>query len=343
MINYFTKDQKRMNILNKIKKRRIIINNYQVPLGIYPAVKSKPTEGYYLEKKEDNSYTYRISISAEKIEKTFIRLLSLFPEYGSMIIERKSEDINRKIDVFMSDPDTSKEKIKKIFKRYKELWVECAFVGFGILDINSKLEVFINLDKEIIISSNYYNIKKINRILRLFKLYNNKKVSFLSDYEHWHYSLSSIVADEIHSKNEEYIFDYYDIINNLRHNNGLSIINLYDDEIKLKPKWWSVTVKGLGKCEKIAFISTYYIVANTFEEMETIIFEKMKSININYYYLYDYYNVKPINYSGVNLTNSDDNIFENAKVGIWAESDIYIYKTRNTNLYYLNKKIAWAI
>ncbi|ANN64395.1 hypothetical protein [Brachyspira hyodysenteriae] len=345
MFSYFQKSQRRRRILNNIKSRRIIIDKFNIPLGIVPSEYVYPIEGTKIElKNTDNGdmYSYKISVSAEKIFSLYMKLLKLFPSYGTMIIERISEDVNRDFDVLMSDPDVSLNEIRKVFKRYNELWVECGFVGFGVIDELTEFEIFINLDKEIEINTSYKNMKKINRILHSYKLLNDK-VSFISDYEHMHYSLSSIVADEGCSEADEYVFDYYDIINNLKSTYGFTTINLNDNNNIIKtPKWWNVTVKGLGKCQKRTFISTYYIVANTIEEMETLIDEKMNNMNVDYYYIYDFYNVDPndYNYESVNVSNIHNISFEKAPFGIWGQSDVFICKAKNIASYYINKNYA---
>nr|WP_272503337.1 hypothetical protein [Brachyspira hyodysenteriae] len=345
VFSYFQKSQRRRRILNNIKSRRIIIDKFNIPLGIVPSEYVYPIEGTKIElKNTDNGdmYSYKISVSAEKIFSLYMKLLKLFPSYGTMIIERISEDVNRDFDVLMSDPDVSLNEIRKVFKRYNELWVECGFVGFGVIDELTEFEIFINLDKEIEINTSYKNMKKINRILHSYKLLNDK-VSFISDYEHMHYSLSSIVADEGCSEADEYVFDYYDIINNLKSSYGFTTINLNDNNNIIKtPKWWNVTVKGLGKCQKRTFISTYYIVANTIEEMETLIDEKMNNMNVDYYYIYDFYNVDPndYNYESVNVSNIHNISFEKAPFGIWGQSDVFICKAKNIASYYINKNYA---
>lgn len=345
MFSYFEKSQRRRRILNNIKSRRIIIDKFNIPLGIVPSEYVYPIEGTKIElKNTDNGdvYSYKISVSAEKIFSLYMKLLKLFPSYGTMIIERISEDVNRDFDVLMSDPDVSLNEIRKVFRRYNELWVECGFVGFGVIDELTEFEIFINLDKEIEINTAYKNMKQINRILRSYKLLNDD-VSFISDYEHMHYSLSSIVADEGCSEADEYVFDYYDIINNLKSTYGFTTINLNDvNNIIKAPKWWNVTVKGLGKCQKRTFISTYYIVANTIEEMETLIDEKMKDMNVDYYYIYDFYNVDPndYNYESVNVADIQNVSFEKAPFGIWGQSDVFICKAKNIASYYINKNYA---
>ncbi|ASJ20649.1 hypothetical protein BHAMNSH16_02870 [Brachyspira hampsonii] len=345
MPSYFEKSHRRRRILNKIKSRRIIIDKFNMPLGIVPSEYVYPIEGTKIElKNTDNGdiYSYKISVSAEKIFSLYMKLLKLFPSYGTIVIERISEDVNRDFDVLMSDPDISLNEIRKVFKRYNELWIECGFVGFGVIDELTEFEIFINLNKEIEINTSYKNIKKINRILNSYKLFNDE-VSFISDYEHVHYSLSSIAADEGCSEEDEYVFDYYDIINNLKSDYGFTTINLNDtDNIIKTPKWWNVTVKGLGKCQKRTFMSTYYIVANTIEEMETLIDEKMNDMKVDYYYIYDFYNVDPnnYNYENVNVADIHNVSFERAPFGIWGQSDVFICKAKNIASYYINKNYA---
>ena len=345
MINYFEKSERRRRILNNIKSKRIIIDKFHIPLGIVLSEYAYPKEGTKIElKNTDNGdlYNYRISVSSEKISSLYLKLLKLFPSYGTIVIERISEDVNRDYDVLMSDPDVSLNEIRKVFKKYNELWIECGYVGFGVIDELTEFEIFINLDKEIEIHTSYKNINKINHILESYRLLNDD-VSFICDYEHLHYSLSSIVADEGCSETDEYVFDYYDIINNLKHIYGFTTVNLNEPNMLIKPpKWWNVTVKGLGKCQRRTFVSTYYMVANTIEEMETLIDERMKDMNVDYYYIYDFYNVDPKNYSyeSVNVIDTHNILFEHAPFGIWAQSDVYICNVKNIASYYINKNYA---
>jgi len=314
-----------------------------MPLGIFPSELSSPEEGIRLESTDGGLYSYRVSVSADKIPSLFLRLLKLFPAYATMIVERISEDINRDFDIMMSDPDVSVKEIKSIFKKYEELWVECGFVGFGVIDERTEFEVFINSNKEMAINVPRKDVKKIKRALNSFDLL-NKNPSFISDYEHWNYSLSWIVSCESERETDEYIFDYYDIINDLKHLYGFKLTHMHNSNIIKRPKWWNVTVKRLGKCGKRASISTYYIVANTFEEMETLICEKMKEIKAEHYYIYDFYNVEPndCDYRNLNLIDSKNKNFEDAPFGIWAESDVFICKPKNIASYYINKNYVTA-
>lgn len=52
--------------------------------------------------------------------------------------------------------------------------------------------------------------------------------------------------------------------------------------------------------------------ANTIEEMETLIDEKMKTMNIENYYIYDFYNVEPKDYNSncLHLIDIKNNDFE---------------------------------
>ena len=160
MINYFEKNERRRRILNNIKSRRIIIDKFHIPLGIVPSEYAYPMEGTKIELKNTSNgdiYNYRISVSSDKISSLYLKLLKLFPSYGTMIIERFSEDVNRDFDVLMSDPDISLNEIKKIFKKYNELWIECGFVAFGAIDELTEFEIFINNIYAVnVIKHNYY-------------------------------------------------------------------------------------------------------------------------------------------------------------------------------------------
>lgn len=345
--NYFSKNYKRKSMLENIKSKRLIINNFQYPLGIVPDKGSWASEGATIQfnpTELGDMYMYSVSISSNRLTALFLNIMKLFPPYVTIVIERISEDINRDYDVLLSDPDISLNEAKKVFNRYRELWIECGFVGFGIIDETTGFEVFINLHKELELTVTSKHISKINGILNSFSLLDNDKVVFISDLEHWHYSLSSLVSYVGGCEIDEYMFDYYDIVNNLKHRYGFSTLNLHEYNFFKCPKWWSVTVKGLGKCKNRTFVSTYYIVANTIEEMETLVDEYMASSNVEYYYIYDFYNVDPIGYSydNVSLMNEENRLFETAPFGIWGESDIFIYSVKNLASYYMNKPYARA-
>ena len=216
VVNHFNMCQRR-RILNKLKSRRITKNKFQTQLSILPK------EYIYIEAKIDGSYSYRIKVSSEKTITLYLKLLKLFPYYSTVIIKRISKDINRDFDI-MKSTNISLNKIKNIFKKYNELWIKCGFVCFGIIDKLTELEIFINLNKEIVINTKYNNIKKINSILNFYNLFNN--VSFISDYKYWNYFLPLTISNfYIYKKN---IFDYYKITNYIKYIYGFSIVNLYD-------------------------------------------------------------------------------------------------------------------
>lgn len=345
--NYFSSSRKRKAILEKLELKRLIVNNFWYPLGIMPDENYPPTEGTTVQfnaTEIGDMYMYNISVSSNRLYRVFLNILKLFPSYITMVIERVSEDVNRDYDVLLSDPDISLKEAKRVFKRYKELWLECGFVGFGIMDEATGFEVFINVHKEIEMTVPTKYINKLNKILNRFSILDNDKVIFISDLEHWHYSLSSLASYTGCSEAEEYMFDYYDIVNNLKHRYGFSILNLNESNFSKPPRWWNVTIKGLGKCQNRTFVSTYYIVASTVEEMETLIDEHMLDLKVEYYYIYDYYNVDPNIYlnEDVPIIKKPSVAFENAPFGIWGESDIFICGVKNLASYYINKPYASA-
>lgn len=348
-INYFSKNRKRRHLLEKLKQKRLIVNNFHFPLGVTPDDNIMPTEGYTVdfENTDDGDrYFYNISISSDRLAYFFVNIMKLFPCYVSVIIERFSDDINKEYDSFLSDPDISLKEAKNIFLKYKELWVECGATGFGIADERSGFEVFIDFDKQVEIVSPTKKVNDVNKMLERFFIIQNEKVVFVSDIEHWNSSLFSLISYESIEKNnyEKYAFDYYYITNNLKQVYGLSLINQNDVVYKVRPKWWEVTVKCLGKCRGRTFAQTYYIVGETIEEMETVLDEEMLRIDIEYYYIYDYYNVSPdIEDDYIPFERKQSVSFKNAKCGIWAvSSDIFLGNVKDITSYLMNKPYATA-
>lgn len=342
--NYFYKNKKRAEITEYIKSKRISKNSFNFPLGVMFEEDTDfiPTEGYTLEFfKKDNSRlsVYTVSASVEKVSNIFLSVIKLLPEYITITIERVSQDANREFDILISDPDISKKEAKNIFLKYEELFIECGFVSFGIFDRNSGFEVFIDSHKQIEISAPYKLINRINSILESFNIEHNENTTFISDNEHLHYSLSSYVDSCGYSKNG-YIFDYYDIVNNIKNKYGFKLITHLNSIFIVPPRYFSVTLKGLGNCKQRAFTSTYYIVADSIEVMETIIDEYMLKKNVEYYYIYDYYNVDPDLHDEMFVRRSSKNKFKDHKIGIWEISDIYIYNVKSIVPYMINKPYA---
>jgi len=333
--NYFSKSTKLKNKLDKLKEKRLVNNNFHYPLGIMPDDNNiNPREGVEIEFSPTSlgdMYFYDVCLSANRSTSFFKSILKLFPHYVTLVIERSSEDINREYDILLSDPDISLKESKRIFSRYEDFWCECGFVGFGVLDETTGFEIFIDSHKEIEITVPSQYTSSVDKILERFYLSENDKTVFLSDLEHWHYSLSYLVG----SKNNR--FDYYFMVNNLKHKYGFKLINASENDIIVLPRWWHVTIKGLGKCKKRSFLITYYLVAETFEEMETLIDNEMGANRIEYYYMHDYYNVDPDDVDDAFHIRKKYTDFREAKFGIWAETEVILNNTKSLTSYILNR------
>ncbi len=83
---------------------------------------------------------------------------------------------------------------------------------------------------------------------------------------------------------------------------------------------------------------SYYLLAETLEEMETLIEEEMLDKHVQYYYIHDFYNIDPQSkLEKFNIKKGASSKFINAKFGIWACSDIFITNARNITQYVINK------
>ena len=336
--NYFSKNRRLKKKIDKLKEKRLVNDGFHYPLGIMPDDNSiNPIEGVKIEFSSTplgDMYFYDVCLSANRSASFFKSILRLFPYYITLVIERSSEDVNRECDILLSDTDISLKEAKRLFSRYEDFWCECGFVGFGVLDESTGFEIFIDSHKEIEITVPSKYTSFVDKVIEMFCLSENDKAVFLSDLEHWHYSLSYLVG----SKNNN--LDYYYVVNNLKHKYGFKLINELENDIIVLPRWWHVTIKGLGKCKKRSFLITYYLVAETFEEMETLIDNEMNNNKMEYYYIHDYYNVDPKDITEVFHIRKKGIDFNEAQFGIWAETEVVLNNTKNLTSYIINKPNA---
>lgn len=330
-MSYFSKSRKRKRILDALEKKRVTRASFRFPLGIYPEDKYLPDEGYTVEASPstvDGMFSDRLSyaaaVSAEKVRSLTEDAFGLFREETCVIIERWSEDVNREKDVFISR-EMPIERIRRVFAHYDTLWLECGFVSFGLIDYETGLEMLLNDHKVLEIFAPYSYTERIESLMASHGIAYNKEMSFSYNYDHWHSSLAGLVHDVKGDEIDEYDFDYYDIINDLKIPLGLEMAFGEDEVMTVKPRWWYIVAKGVTKSGLKDFVQSYYLVAETEEEMETYISNEMDARGVTSYYLYDSCNVNP------GAVDIDDNFtsirsadFSAAAPGIWAASEIML-------------------
>lgn len=321
MKSYFRRHKRKLDLLKKLNSFRVKRASFAFPLGIVPDSAYLPDEGYTVEYEESSHESpfgdrivYCLSISIEKVSPVFWDCLKLFGANASIIIERWSEDVNREKDIFVS-PDIEISKIEELFCEYEELWTECGFVSFGIIDYNSGYEVFLSDHKTINLFMPIDEQEKAEKILKRHNIAFDKDVLFSFNFEHWHYSLVGLISEISDSEEDEYDFDYYDIINELKQPLSLELVTSEEEEIKVAPRWWYVVVRGRAKDNR-DFVISYYIVAETEEEMETLVEEDL-NVSSSDYYIFDKCNVNP---DAVSCEHKETQGFSKASAGIWLKS-----------------------
>ncbi|MBI4977589.1 MAG: hypothetical protein HZC28_08910 [Spirochaetes bacterium] len=330
-MSYFNRSAKRRSIISLLEQKRVTRAGFRFPLGITPEEKYLPDEGYTLEMEPASSesqfgdrYFYCAGVSAEKVRPIFESLLGALHKNVCVIIERWSEDVNREKDVFISQ-ELTLARVKRIFSHYDTLWLECGFVSFGIIDYDSGFEAVINDHKIIEVFTPYDYNEDVEEIFKQHGIHNEPEMTFSNNYDHWHSSLAGLVHEVLNDEDREYEFDYYDIINDLKVPLGLELAMNEDNALKVKPRWWYVVVKGVTKSGLKEFFQSFYLVAETEEEMETIVADTLERYSVGSYYLYDFCNVNPGSIDiDKHFTAQSESKFEQASGGIWALSDIML-------------------
>ncbi|MEK6796457.1 MAG: hypothetical protein AABZ39_16890 [Spirochaetota bacterium] len=330
-MSYFSKSRKRTRILEALEKKRVVRAGFRFPLGIYPEDNYLPDEGYTVEAAPStvdgmfgDRLSYAAAVSAEKTRALMDESVGLFREEACVIIERWSEDVNRDKDVFISR-EIPLERIRRVFDHYDSLWMECGFVSFGLIDYETGLELLLNDHKVIELFAPYSYTERIEAMFSEAAIPFNKEMTFSYNYDHWHSSLAGLVHEVKDDENTEYDFDYYDIINDLKIPLGLEMAYGDEEEITIKPRWWYIVAKGVTKSGLKDFVQSYYLVAETEEEMETYISDEMDARGVTSYYLYDSCNVNPGTVDiDENFTSIRCADFSKAIPGIWAASEIML-------------------
>lgn len=327
MNSYFQTEVVLNEMLKKAQERRIIRNGFAFPLGIIPSASYIPSEGYTqefipssAENEHGDLYSYTVNLSAEKLCDFLQDAFLLFGPFATLRLERWSEDINRERDVFYS-AELELSRAVNVFERYKELWLECGFVGFGMNDPDSGLQVFVSDHKVLSLSLPSKLREEGENLIEKYGLEFDDMLEFSFNYEHWHQSLFGIISDNSSDESIENEFDYYDIVNELKR--PLDLLLIHDDieEISTRPKWWYVVVKGIMDNGLKSFAQSYYLVADTSEVMETVIADEMEKNKSSSYYIFDFCNVNP---QQIEKAFNREGEFSKTDCGIWIRSELLL-------------------
>jgi hypothetical protein len=260
--------------------------------------------------------------------------MALFDRDSSVIIERLSDDVNREKDVFIGKPMPPAD-VRLVYERFEPVWLECGFVGFGMLDDDRGLETFLNDHKVVELFVPIALRESVENLLKRHRIECAESLATSFRYEHWHYPLSTVIRNAVPGCEEP--FDYYDIVNDLKVPLDLELSADNDDEITVPPRWWLVTVSGAA-ADRREFLIDYYLVAETEEEMETFIACDLECRGIKSYRIYDLCNVNPAEIDTAVVAYRKAIDFAKAQSGIWGYTQPE-FRTREKGTFPFPKKI----
>jgi hypothetical protein len=114
-------------------------------------------EGYDIKLRDENAFTIRANVSAEKIDALFRSSVTRLPEPIFLILESPCNQV-REIELrkrptdpfhrdvyFMEDPDLNK--LLKAYEKFQELLIHDGYINFGIKSRKTNDEVFVSAYK----------------------------------------------------------------------------------------------------------------------------------------------------------------------------------------------------
>ncbi|MCG3124979.1 MAG: hypothetical protein GIKADHBN_03489 [Phycisphaerales bacterium] len=162
--------------------KRLVREDFQFPLGVYPIEDMKPKPGYTLlfesaDGGEDQEweewpdrYLFDAVISAERIESMVWALFSLFPGRVYPILDVLGHDDYREIDPYVSYDLIGLDRMMDNLRRYRDFFFEDGMCGFGAMTEEPFLYVFVDEHKIVTIRAQTDLKEKVERVLKAFDL-----------------------------------------------------------------------------------------------------------------------------------------------------------------------------
>ncbi|HRJ49435.1 MAG: hypothetical protein KF787_04760 [Phycisphaeraceae bacterium] len=161
---------------------RIVVGNFQFPLGVYPIEPMTPRPGYTLlfesaDGGEDQEweewpdrYLFDAVVSFERLESLVWTLFSLFPGRVYPILDILGHDDYREIDPFVSYDLIGVDRMMDHLRRYREFFFEDGMCGFGAMTEEPFLYVFVDEHKIVTVRAQTDLKDRIERIMRAYDL-----------------------------------------------------------------------------------------------------------------------------------------------------------------------------
>lgn len=202
--------------------RRVVIGNFQFPLGVYPVEDMTPTAGYSMAFEQADGgadgeweewpdrYAYDIVLSAERLPTLVRTLLSLFEGRVYPILDVLGQDAFREIDPFISYELVGADRVFDAIREYADYFYEDGMCGFGAMSEEPFLYMFVDEHKIVTVRAEVSLKERVERVLHAFDLEQTEEVAGADASAHEHRAVLKV-------KNEdETLFSSEEVVERLK-------------------------------------------------------------------------------------------------------------------------------
>lgn len=172
---------------------RVLIGEFQFPLGVYPVEPMTPRAGYAVDfepadggepdglagggladepswEEWPDRYAFDVVISAERLEPLCRSLFALLPGRIYPILDYLGQDAYREVDPFISYDLLGMDRFQDAVRRFRGFFVEDGLVGFGAMTDDPFLYVFVDEHKIVTVRAETALRERVERVLAAFDL-----------------------------------------------------------------------------------------------------------------------------------------------------------------------------
>lgn len=162
--------------------KRLVIGDFQFPLGVYPVEDMEPKPGYTMvfepadgdgdgEFEEwPDRYVFDIVMSHQRLEPFCRQLFSLFRGRVFPILDVLGRDDFREIDPYIAYDLIGMDRFLECLRRYRDFFYEDGLCGFGVMTEEPFFYAFVDEHKIVTIRAEPHMKERIEALLRAFDL-----------------------------------------------------------------------------------------------------------------------------------------------------------------------------
>jgi hypothetical protein len=268
--------------------RRVVIGNFQFPLGVYPVEDMTPVPGYSMAFEQADGgaegeweewpdrYAYDVVVSAERLPTLVRTLLSLFDGRVYPILDVLGQDAYREIDPFISYELVGADRVFDAVREYADYFYEDGMCGFGAMSEEPFLYMFVDEHKIVTVRAEVSLKERVERVLHAFDLEQTEEVAGADAAAHEHRAVLKVKNDDatLLSSEEvvEHLKDSWRLLLNVDPDTNV------DDEGKdVGPTHWRAIVRCALPDAPPKYAEVLFD-ANTLRHAEEVAFEALEDV-----------------------------------------------------------------